>query len=461
MNKYLFILIVLFTIVNFSCKNTLETQAMVAKVNKDIITLEEFNADFSLFPRFRPNSKMRDARQQHIEAMLNRLILKTAAEKDGLDNEQEIKNHIEYIKHKEMLKALYNKEVLNKINISDDEAWDEYKRLNIKVRIRHLFSETRNESKYLYKRIKNGEKFSDLAKEIFLDSTLANNGGDLGYLYLADLDPFLIDSVYNLKIGHISKPLKSSYGFHIVKIENVKQSSILDTEMFKQNKENYIQSLQRRRAQIQSASYVASTLKGKSVNIKNKVITKLLYITKDSIQERRQEVPVFIPNVTNYELQNIFDKIQDIKENVLVEFEGIQWTVRDFLNKIKQMPALHRPIINNRRLMLKNIVDTIRDELLLKEAYDQKLDKLLEVRQEIIKWKNKLLADEYEKRILMAGYKELDLEKWKQRKKLYQHLKETATVTIDTSVLYKNLSSQLLNKKVPKIKTVIRENYIW
>jgi parvulin-like peptidyl-prolyl isomerase len=434
---------------------------IVARVGKEKILFNDFVYNFTVFPQHRQNATLKDARLQHLNHMINRLMMYLAAEKQSLERDREIQDHLKYIEHKEVLRYLYKQEVLNKSPVSGEEAWEEYKRSNLEVKIRHLFADTPEEAEEYYRRLQKGESFERIARETFRDSTLAKNGGDLGFITLTDLDPFLADSVYNLKIGQFSHPLRSSFGYHIMKVENVRQSIFLSKEYFENNKEQYINALQRRRGRVKSAQYLSDVLKGKSVTIKTAVLKELIYITETLEKPRRQEYPLPLPAVTDAELQQLSANTGNIQQKILVEFSGGRWTVEEFLRKLKQMPPMHRPTINTEKALAQHIIDMVRDGYLIQEAYSKGLHKKKTVVKTIEKWRKELLANEFRKRIMWVDYQQEDSEKWRVRKKMLEDLTTEVEVVIDSTALFHDVTETQLNEKVPLLPAVIRDYYIW
>ncbi|MEJ2537163.1 MAG: peptidylprolyl isomerase [Calditrichia bacterium] len=277
MQYFKIISLLIFTFMFLSCSKHPEDK-IVARVGDEEITFSEFDMDFNLYPHYRQNSTMRNARLEQINYMIDRVYLKMAAQQEGLDQEPDITEKLDYIRYKEILKRLYEKNVLDSIHISDDDAWQEYKKSNIQVKMRHLFAKTKEQAEKYFQELQAGASFSELALSCFKDSILAHNGGDLGFLNITDLDPLLVDSVYNQRIGQFSKPLQSSYGYHIIRVDDIKQSVFLSKEYFEQNKDYYVNSLKTRRATRRSAEFVSEALKGKSVNINPKIFRRLLII---------------------------------------------------------------------------------------------------------------------------------------------------------------------------------------
>jgi len=460
MQYFKIISLLIFTFMFLSCSKHPEDK-IVARVGDEEITFSEFDMDFNLYPHYRQNSTMRNARLEQINYMIDRVYLKMAAQQEGLDKKPDITEKLDYIRYKEILKRLYEKNVLDSIHISDDDAWQEYKKSNIQVKMRHLFAKTKEQAEKYFQELQAGASFSELALSCFKDSILAHNGGDLGFLNITDLDPLLVDSVYNQRIGQFSKPLQSSYGYHIIRVDDIKQSVFLSKDYFEQNKDYYVNSLKTRRATRRSAAFVSEALKGKSVNINPKIFRRLLTINKRNVAIKQQEYPFTVPAVTDLELQKINDSITDLSDSVLVRFSNGQWTVGEFLNKLSQMPPLHRPVVNREKELVNRILDMVRDELLLQEAIREGIEQDPELKKNVSKWEKELLAEEYYRRIYWVDYQKLNREKWQDRKNLLADIKTKYPARIDTTLLFHNVTKEQLEKHLPKINITVREPYIW
>lgn len=66
-----------------------------------------------------------------------------------------------------------------------------------------------------------GADFGALAKQYSEDSASAQNQGDIGYFARGTMDPYFESAVFSMQISQISEPVKSSYGYHIIKLEDL------------------------------------------------------------------------------------------------------------------------------------------------------------------------------------------------------------------------------------------------
>ena len=83
---------------------------------------------------------------------------------------------------------------------------------------RHILVTTEEEAKAVIERLKKGEDFATVALEVSKDTGNAQSGGDLGWFGRdAMVKPFE-DASFSLKVGEISAPVKSDFGFHVIQV---------------------------------------------------------------------------------------------------------------------------------------------------------------------------------------------------------------------------------------------------
>lgn len=148
---------------------------------------------------------------------------------------------------KEYIINQYINEEIDTLQPSDDELkklFDENK-MGQQVRASHILVNTEDEAKKVKERLDKGEVFEDVAKEVSIDPS-KDNGGDLDFFSYNDMVKPFADAAFSMEIGQISDPVKSEFGYHIIKLtdkktdaevtfENTKES-LVDT--YKNNKYN-------------------------------------------------------------------------------------------------------------------------------------------------------------------------------------------------------------------------------
>ncbi|AFS80955.1 PpiC-type peptidyl-prolyl cis-trans isomerase [Candidatus Nitrosopumilus koreensis AR1] len=86
-----------------------------------------------------------------------------------------------------------------------------------KIKCSHILVSKQSEALEIMERLKNGEKFGKLAKELSTDSSSAKRDGSLGYFTKGMMVKPFEDTAFKLQIGEISEPVKSEFGYHIIK----------------------------------------------------------------------------------------------------------------------------------------------------------------------------------------------------------------------------------------------------
>nr|AIF16847.1 parvulin-like peptidyl-prolyl isomerase (prsA) [uncultured marine thaumarchaeote KM3_75_C11] len=86
-----------------------------------------------------------------------------------------------------------------------------------KIKCSHILVQKQSEALTVLERIKNGEKFGKLAKELSIDSGSAKRDGNLGYFGRGKMVKEFENAAFNLQAGQISEPVKTQYGYHVIK----------------------------------------------------------------------------------------------------------------------------------------------------------------------------------------------------------------------------------------------------
>lgn len=106
-----------------------------------------------------------------------------------------------------------------------------------------VWNEVHKKAQEIAKRIKGGEDFATLAKSVSEDP-YAKNGGDMGWSHRGSLFQEIEEAVSKLKVGEVSDPIMTMYGYHIVRIEALKPS--VQKKFDDLNKENLKKELEQK-----------------------------------------------------------------------------------------------------------------------------------------------------------------------------------------------------------------------
>ncbi|HZW48265.1 MAG TPA: peptidylprolyl isomerase, partial [Microvirga sp.] len=108
------------------------------------------------------------------------------------------------------------------------------------VRARHILVESEEEAKKAFDRVKGGEDFAKVAGELSKDPGSKTDGGDLGF-FTKDrmVEPFA-EAAFKLEPGQVSEPVKSQFGWHVIKVEEKRTKPAPSFEETKDQVEAYL-----------------------------------------------------------------------------------------------------------------------------------------------------------------------------------------------------------------------------
>ena len=86
-----------------------------------------------------------------------------------------------------------------------------------KIKCAHILVQKQSEAIDILDKIKKGEKFGKLAKELSIDTGSAKRDGNLGFFGRGKMVKEFETAAFNLQVGQISEPVKTQYGYHIIK----------------------------------------------------------------------------------------------------------------------------------------------------------------------------------------------------------------------------------------------------
>src|SRR5437868_7319134 len=107
------------------------------------------------------------------------------------------------------------------------------------VHARHILVETEDEAKAIAAELKKGADFAELAKKKSKDPG-ASDGGDLGFFTKDQMVPEFSTVAFSLEPGKISDPVKSQFGWHIIKVEEKRNRKAPEFDQVKAQIEQYV-----------------------------------------------------------------------------------------------------------------------------------------------------------------------------------------------------------------------------
>lgn len=197
---------------------------VLATINGKEITENDMQEAMSKFPaQNQAQFATENGKKQLLDQMVAfELIYNDAVEK-GLQDTEEFKKQLEKTK-KDLLIQIGINNIISTISVTDEETKDFYAnnpamfKAGETAKAKHILVDTEEEAKNIAKEIENGKSFEDAAKEYSKCPSNAS-GGDLGSFGRGQMVPEFDAVVFTTEIGKVSEPVKTQFGYHLIKVE--------------------------------------------------------------------------------------------------------------------------------------------------------------------------------------------------------------------------------------------------
>ncbi|MDH4449575.1 MAG: peptidylprolyl isomerase [Rhodoferax sp.] len=165
------------------------------------------------------------------EEVIAREIFVQEAQARGLDVTDDFKAQMELTRQSILIRELFN-DYQQKHPVTDEDTKAEYDKFasanaGKEYRARHILVEKEDQAKALIAQIKKGAKFEDLAKKNSKDPGSGANGGDLDWANASSYVKEFSDALTGLAKGKLTDaPVKSQFGYHIIRLDDVREAQL-------------------------------------------------------------------------------------------------------------------------------------------------------------------------------------------------------------------------------------------
>ncbi|MFA6003521.1 MAG: peptidylprolyl isomerase [Elusimicrobiota bacterium] len=225
--RYSLLLLVLLPL---ACRNK---DVVVAKVGPIKITQSEFHRKLTdVAQNYQNYVATPNGRRQFLDILIREKLVLAAAQASDVpksvdfrlqldrlrsDEEERLREGREYLLTRLWLEDLRQKGTLQ---VGAEEIRDYLRKYPNEIDVRHILFATSPEAEEVAKKARKGASFPALAKQYSLDAATAEDGGKMAPAIYGEIIPELEDIVFRMRIGEIAGPIKSKFGYHVLKKES-------------------------------------------------------------------------------------------------------------------------------------------------------------------------------------------------------------------------------------------------
>jgi parvulin-like peptidyl-prolyl isomerase len=245
---------------SFGCRRR---DPVVAKVGPLVITQSEFSRKIGDVPQtFQSYVLTPNGRRQFLDILIREKMILAVASGSDVKKSADFKAQAQRLRDEEEERLKEGREYLltnmwrddlrarGIIKATEDEARDYHKKHPTEVDVRHILLATPDEAQAIAKKARAGGNFAQLAQQSSLDAATASQGGKMQPALYGEVIPELQDIVFRMRIGEISGPIKSKFGYYVLKKDAERNKPFAEVEqrvleiIEHQKLDHYLQSIQ-------------------------------------------------------------------------------------------------------------------------------------------------------------------------------------------------------------------------
>ncbi|MEE7456314.1 peptidylprolyl isomerase [Methylorubrum populi] len=179
-----------------------------------------------------------------VDYMIDLKVGAQAAEAAKVGDSPEFKRKLAYFRDKLLLDEYLEREAKKAVTPEAGKALYDQTVKSMKpeeeVRARHILVESEDEAKKIAARIKGGEDFAKIAGEVSKDPGSKTEGGDLGWFTQERMVKPFADAAFKLAPGQVSDPVKTQFGWHVLRVEEKRTKPVPTFEEMKEQIDQYL-----------------------------------------------------------------------------------------------------------------------------------------------------------------------------------------------------------------------------
>jgi peptidyl-prolyl cis-trans isomerase C len=362
-----------------------------ALVNGEPISAEELRNNIHFMTLYARNQKGKALVEAHLNLLIEKKLFAQEGKSQGFEQNPVVRKVTDWAERDQMIKALYRDEVRNKVQPTEEELRAAFLRGREQVRLRHLFARSEAEALRLKEELDKGVSFEELAAHSFRDSTLRRTGGDLGFVGYDDIDEKLAEVAFDLPQHQVSPPVRSRYGWHLLRVDNKRQQIFNSEAEYGQQRDAIAKEMSRKLEKKMAGAYVDRMMTSLDVKMINATFNILAADVQGIVLGAERMVPNYQPMLGDGEMMMMNQGASGHEKEILVTWKDGQWTLGDFLKRVESLPISERPRVDTPGHLRFDIGKQIMRELLVQEARRKKLERDPLVQEGVRKWREEYL----------------------------------------------------------------------
>ncbi|MDR3628663.1 MAG: peptidylprolyl isomerase [Ignavibacteriaceae bacterium] len=427
--------------------NAQSADKYIGKAGNEKISEREFKIRYELVPHLSRDQFSEDSSKQDLaNSIIAEKLLAIEANRLGFDTTEYYKYSAQQIKDLLVRDALYNKVISAQVNISQQDIQKAIDRKSKSLEVKIISAQDSSIIYDYYKKIQSGVSFDSIEKysdELEYDSNKAVVKITFGQMQ----DDFVEDTLYSLKIGNYTSPVKTNGGWFIFKLIGIKSIVPMNAKDPDYDK-TILNVIRMRKSRIVGLKYLGKFYKNKKAVVDSTLFIELTNKVSEILTQKKANHDYGNHGLLYLDEQNLIKLMDDFGPVVLkkdiVHIPKTSLPLKEYLFSLIAYPfTIKDPSLNTTAYsLMENLNKYIQYKFLAEEGLKQGLQNAPEVKEDINIWKEDYLA-----KMLKNTFKDSVSVTDEEIKNEYLNSSETEKVNI----------IEILNDDLEVIETVFKE----
>ncbi len=357
----------------------------------------------------------------------NQLLIDAAEDINYFEKNKELKKELDKFMAQANVRYYLDRTILDSI-VTKEKMIDFYNRMGTEINANHVLIQwnetndavdrTKDEARKLAEEIsekaKSGEEFSALVQQ-YSDDKNSGKHGNLGYFGVGRMVPPFEQAAFSMEKNEISDPVESRFGFHVIKVVDIRKNSVKSFEKEKENIKNKLIAKHRDELQNTYRERIDKLKKEYDFKLDDEAVNTLI----ENANKKRESIGK----------QSLYSEIKILESldgpQSIGTFEGDPLTIEKIIEKIENTHFRLPPQYLNERYFENVVEQLFVTEMLLDKFKKSDIELTEEYKQNIESSKRNLTVKEYRKELMNQDIEVTEAE----IKKYYEDNKEKRYMT--------------------------------
>lgn len=370
------------------CSRTPDDLRAVATVGDREIDARRLKRSYELYPQWRKGMTYEDAYLRQLDYMVVNAMYAQEARRTGLDRDSNLAAHVAFLRDKELIKALYERDIRGAVTISDAEYADGYRWLKRAVTFGFIYSpDSTRAARY-------GQVLqTDSLSAVTMLDPVADVKGVRRDVKYGELAAELERPLFDGRPGDVAGPVAIREGYMVVKLLGGEVDKFM-SEMDLATQKNKIASIiGNRKADSLSREYISRLMRDKSLTLNATTFWALAPVLARQVRPVQADPFRLAPvNVTDGDLRRVEADLGTLAGEVLATYRDGTLTAGGFLAAVGAMSPGFRPSLQSPQHLKDAVAIVVRNRYLAGVAREKGLDSDPEVQRDIEEQVDEALA---------------------------------------------------------------------